>query len=59
MKFISLNIKQGLFIDKFDFTDGVNIIYSKKNSVGKTSLLRLLIYSCTAYAELAVFGASI
>jgi hypothetical protein len=45
MKFISLNIKQGLFIDKFDFFDGVNIIYSEKNSVGKTTLLRFLIYS--------------
>lgn len=45
MKFISLTINHGIFQDKYYFQDGINIIYSKKNSVGKTSLLRLLFYS--------------
>ena len=46
MKFISLNISIGLLnLGLFDFSKGINLIYSKKNSVGKTSLLRLLLFS--------------
>lgn len=45
MKFVSLTIKRGLFHDKFDFSKAVNIIYSEKNSVGKTTLLRFLMYA--------------
>ena len=29
----------------FAFTPGVNVVFSKKNSVGKTTLLRLLMYA--------------
>ena len=45
MKFISLTVKQGLFEDKFDLSADVNIIHSDKNSVGKTTLLRMIMYS--------------
>lgn len=45
MRFVSLTINHGIFQDKFDFTEGINIVYSKKNSVGKTTLLRFLMYS--------------
>ncbi|HZL81900.1 MAG TPA: hypothetical protein VFB98_00280 [Candidatus Deferrimicrobium sp.] len=45
MRFESLRIKQGLFEREFSFQAGVNIVHSKTNSVGKTTLLRLLIYS--------------
>ncbi len=29
----------------FNFTPEVNVVYSKKNSVGKTTLLRMLMYA--------------
>ena len=45
MKFVSLTIKQGMFSNDFTFDEGANIVYSENNSVGKTSLLRLLMYS--------------
>lgn len=41
----SIFIKRGVFYKKVEFDDTVNLIYSKKNSVGKTTLLRLMIYS--------------
>lgn len=42
----SIDIKEGLFKKRYDFSEGFNIISSKgKNSVGKTTLLRLLIYA--------------
>ena len=45
MRFISLTVKQGMFQDVFNFTADVNIIHSEKNSVGKTTLLRFLMFS--------------
>lgn len=45
MRFVSLRIKQGLFENIFNFPADINIIYSAKNSVGKTTLLRFLMYS--------------
>jgi len=45
MRFVSLTINHGLFHDTFEFFEGINIVYSKKNSVGKTTLLRFLMYS--------------
>ena len=44
MKFISIYIKEGIYQKKIDFKDGVNLIFSKKNSRGKTTLLRILLY---------------
>lgn len=44
MKFISLQIKEGIYARKIEFTDGVNLIFSKKNSRGKTTALRILLY---------------
>jgi len=45
MRFVSLIIREGLFKWEFDFTEGVNIIHSAKNSVGKTTLLRFLMFA--------------
>ena len=45
MKFISLTINHGMFHEKFDFFKDITIVYSEKNGVGKTTLLRLLMYS--------------
>ena len=44
MKFISLHIKEGIYARKIEFIDGVNLIFSKKNSRGKTTALRILLY---------------
>jgi len=41
----SIWIKEGLFNRFIEFSDNANLIYSKKNSKGKTTLLRLLLYS--------------
>lgn len=45
MKFQSIKLKEGFFERKIEFTDGVNLIYSKKNSCGKTTLLRFMLYA--------------
>lgn len=51
MRIISLQVnimQQTLFGDNqktFELTSGVNIVYSQKNSAGKTTLLRLLAYA--------------
>ena len=51
MRIVSLqvnSIQQTLFGDNqktFTFTPGVNVIFSERNSVGKTTLLRMLIYA--------------
>ncbi len=41
----SINITEGFFNRKIKFQDGINLIFSKKNSCGKTTLLRFLLYS--------------
>lgn len=51
MRIVSLQVnsmQQTLLGDNqktFAFTPGVNVVFSKKNSVGKTTLLRLLMYA--------------
>ena len=45
MKFQSIRIKEGFSERTFDFIDGVNLIFSKENSKGKTTLLRFMLYS--------------
>lgn len=40
----SIKIKEGLLTRKIDFSNGVNLIHSEKNSVGKSTLLRLILY---------------
>lgn len=45
MIFRSIRIKEGFAERTFDFTDGVNLIFSKENSKGKTTLLRFMLYS--------------
>ena len=41
----SIRIKEGFAERTFDFTDSVNLIFSKENSKGKTTLLRFILYS--------------
>ncbi len=45
MKFIELTLKEGLLKKTFKFSEIANLIYSKKNSAGKTTFLRAIIYS--------------
>ncbi len=45
MKIQSLKIKKGFVEKQFIFTEDINLIYSRRNSVGKTTLLRLLMFS--------------
>lgn len=45
MIFKSIRIKEGLFERNIVFSNKVNMIFSKKNSRGKTTLLRFLLYS--------------
>lgn len=45
MIFKSIRIKEGFAERTFDFSDGVNLIFSKENSKGKTTLLRFMLYS--------------
>ena len=44
MIFKSIFIKEGIYERKVEFKEGVNLIYSEKNSCGKTTLLRLMLY---------------
>lgn len=41
----SIYIRNGLFERNITFEDGANLIFSKKNSRGKTTLVRLLLYA--------------
>ena len=45
MIYKSIRIKEGLFERAIDFSNGVNLVFSHKNSKGKTTLLRFLLYS--------------
>lgn len=44
MKIKSITINQGFFSRNFTFSDNINLIYSTQNSVGKTTLLRLIFW---------------
>jgi hypothetical protein len=44
MKFKYILIKDGIYGKEIKFTDFVNLIYSKNNSSGKTTLLRIMLY---------------
>ncbi len=45
MRLKTLKITYGFFNKTFQFNEGYNLIYSTQNSVGKTTLLRTLLYS--------------
>lgn len=45
MRLSSLKITHGFFEKTFEFDSSYNLIFSKKNSVGKTTLLRSLLYA--------------
>lgn len=45
MIFQSIKIKEGFTERSFCFSKGVNLIFSKENSKGKTTLLRFMLYS--------------
>lgn len=45
MRFIKLKVEEGLKYSEFSFSNKTNLIYSKENSQGKTTLIRLLLYA--------------
>ena len=45
MIFKSIYLKEGLNERRIDFSKGVNLIHSDKNSKGKTTLLRFMLYA--------------
>ena len=45
MRIESLTIRDGALVKEFIFQAGNNLIHSRKNSVGKTTLLRAILYS--------------
>lgn len=45
MRFVSIRIREGVFEKNFSFSEGFNLIHSEKNTRGKTTLLRFLLYS--------------
>lgn len=45
MIFKSIRLKEGFIERKILFSEGVNLIHSKKNSRGKTTLLRIILYA--------------
>lgn len=45
MRVEALTIRDGLFSKEFKFSTGNNLIHSQKNSVGKTTILRALLYA--------------
>lgn len=45
MIFRSIRIKEGIAERHIDFSAGVNLIFSKENSKGKTTLVRFMLYS--------------
>ena len=45
MRIESITIRDGSIEKAFEFSEGSNLIHSEKNSVGKTTLLRAMLYS--------------
>lgn len=45
MKIMSLTIQAGLFKKEFSFSQKINLVHSNVNSVGKTSLLRMILFA--------------
>ena len=45
MKFIEIVIKEGMMEKRVAFSEVANLIYSKKNSSGKTTFLRTILYA--------------
>ena len=45
MIFKSIHLREGLYEKKIEFSKGVNLIHSNKNSRGKTTLLRFILYA--------------
>lgn len=45
MIFKSIHLKEGFFERTIKFSEGVNLIHSEKNSCGKTTLLRFMLYA--------------
>ncbi|MDD6512234.1 hypothetical protein [Sharpea azabuensis] len=45
MKIMEITLKEGFHEKKVQFSESVNIIYSKNNSTGKTTFLRAILYA--------------
>lgn len=45
MRFVDITLKEGFQKKKVEFSDKANLIYSKKNTAGKTTFLRAILYA--------------
>ena len=45
MKFVEFPLKEGFFQKTVEFSEIANIIYSQKNTAGKTTFLRAIYYA--------------
>ena len=45
MKFVEIALKEGFIEKKVTFSGLVNMIYSQKNSSGKTTFMRSILYA--------------
>ncbi len=45
MKILEITLKEGIFVKAVQFSEVANIIYSEKNTVGKTTFLRAIFYA--------------
>ena len=45
MKIIRTYLREGMFERDIEWSTGVNLVYSTKNTCGKTTLMRALLYS--------------
>lgn len=45
MRILRTYLREGMFERNIEWDDGVNLVYSKKNTCGKTTLMRAMLYS--------------
>lgn len=45
MKILRTYLREGLFERNIEWDAGVNLVYSEKNTCGKTTLMRAMLYS--------------
>lgn len=45
MRLIEITLKEGFLQKRIEFSDSANLIYSKQNTVGKTTFLRAILYA--------------
>ena len=45
MNIVEITLKEGMFVKTVQFSEIANIIYSEKNTAGKTTFLRAIFYA--------------